>query len=406
MKFCAVICEYNPFHNGHKYQLDEIREKSGCDKILCVMSGNFTQSGEAAVFDKYTRARHAVENGADAVIELPAAFAVAPAEIFAEGAVRLISSVPAVSALAFGCESGTAQSFLAAANAMRSEDKQLKAAIKENMKDGTSYVRARTQAVLKFNADIDEALLTSPNNILGVEYCRALLNAGGKIAPFPIPRVGGGYADGELKPDFSSATALRAAMHEEKTPVRALKRNLPESVLDDVLNFTPFPYGKVALSALVTAKNEEIAETADCSEGLENRLKALTRSNPEYAEMLKKATTKRYTLSRLKRILAQNLLGLKLKELKEFLSASLYLKTLAIEKSDAENILAELAKSSFPVIARKSDAIALKKSALACFEKDVRGVDLYNVLTGSTTNEYETLFVTRTETKKKKEKKK
>ena len=139
---------------------------------------------------------------------------------------------------------------------------------------------------------------------------------------------------------------------------------------------------------------------------MENRLKALTRSNPEYAEMLKKATTKRYTLSRLKRILAQNLLGLKLKELKEFLSASLYLKTLAIEKSDAENILAELAKSSFPVIARKSDAIALKKSALACFEKDVRGVDLYNVLTGSTTNEYETLFVTRTETKKKKEKKK
>ena len=406
MKICAIICEYNPFHNGHKYQLDEIREKSGCDKILCVMSGNFTQRGEAAVFDKYTRARHAVENGADAVVELPVAFAVSPAEIFAEGAVRLLASVPAVSALAFGCESGTAESFLAAANATRSEDKQLKAAIKENMKDGTSYVKARTQAVLKLNADIDEALLTSPNNILGVEYCRALLNAGGKITPFPIPRVGGGYADGELKPDFSSATALRAAMHEEKKPVRALKRNLPENVLDDVLSFLPFPYGKMALGALVRAKNEELAETADCSEGLENRLKALTRSNPDYADMLKKATTKRYTLSRLKRVLAQNLLGLRLKDVKEYLGAPLYLKTLALEKTGADEMLAELAKSPLPVIARKSDAIALKKSALACFEKDALAVDLYNVLTGSAVNEYETLFVERADGKKKKEKKK
>ena len=112
MKYCAVICEYNPFHNGHKYQLGQIREQSGCDGILCVMSGNFTQRGDAAVFDKYERAKHAVEGGADVVLELPAAFAVSSAEYFAKGAAHILSSLPCVTRLAFGCESGTKEDFL------------------------------------------------------------------------------------------------------------------------------------------------------------------------------------------------------------------------------------------------------------------------------------------------------
>jgi len=401
MQFCAVICEYNPFHNGHKYQLEKIRELSGCDKVLCIMSGNFTQRGEAAVFDKYRRAQHAVENGADVVLELPAAFAVSPAELFAEGAVHLLSSIPAVKKLAFGAESGAKDGFLAAANAARSEDKQLKAAIKDNMKDGTSFIRARTQAMLALNSDVDEALLTSPNNILGVEYCRALLARESEIEPMPILRVGGGYADSELKPDFSSATALRAAMGAEKIPVRALKRNLPENVFDDAIRFTPFPFGQLALCMLLATPSEEVAQVADCSEGLENRLKAMTRSNPSYEDMLKKSVSKRYTLSRLKRILAENMLGLKLKDVKEYLSSPLYLKVLAVEESDSEKILSELSHAKFPVLTRKSDAIALKKSALACFSRDAAAVDLYNVLTGSNVNEYETLFVKRDKKHKK-----
>ncbi len=400
MKFCAVICEYNPFHNGHKYQLEKIRELSGCDKILCIMSGNFTQRGEAAVFDKYRRARHAIENGADVVLELPAAFAVSPAELFAEGAIHLLNAIPSVKKLAFGAESGAKESFLAIAKAARSENKQFKAAVKENMKDGTSFVRARTKALIALNSDVDEALLTSPNNILGVEYCRALLARGSAIDPMPILRVGGGYADNELKPDFSSATALRAAMSAEKIPARALKRNLPENVFDDAVRFAPFPFGQLALCMLLRTPSEEVAQVADCSEGLENRLKAMTRSNPSYEEMLKKSVSKRYTLSRLKRILTENMLGLKLKDVKEYLSSPLYLKVLAVEKSDSENILSELSHAKFPVITRKSDAIALKKSALACFSRDAAAVDLYNVLTGSDGNEYETVFVKREEKRK------
>ena len=109
MKICGVICEYNPFHNGHKYMLDRVREQSGCDLLLCIMSGNFTQRGEPAVLDKITRAEHAVRGGADAVIELPAAFAVSPAELFAKGAVKLLTSLPSFSCLEYGVESGSAE---------------------------------------------------------------------------------------------------------------------------------------------------------------------------------------------------------------------------------------------------------------------------------------------------------
>ena len=395
MKFCAVICEYNPFHNGHKYQLEQIRRLSGCDRILCLMSGNFTQRGDAAVFDKFTRARHAVENGADVVLELPAAFAVAPAEIFASGAVHILSSIPAVTTLAFGCESGTKEGFLQAAKATLSEDKIFKALLKENMKDGTSYVKARTKTVLQLNHDVDEALLSAPNNILGTEYCRAILSQNGKIEPLPIPRVGGGYADASLLKEFSSATALRLAMKDKdnKKTVKLLKGNLPASVFKDLEKYRETPYKQAAVCALLSELPEDVMKCVDCSEGLENRLRAMAKSNPDYDAMLEKVVSKRYTLSRLKRILAQNFLGLTRRDVRSFQESPLYCKVLAVSRKDNADILGALSKGSFPVLARKSDMGALKKDALACFETDIRANDLYNVLSGSFTNYNETLFI-------------
>ncbi len=392
MKFCAVICEYNPFHNGHKYQFEQIRKLSGCDKILCLMSGNFTQRGEIAVLHKNIRARHAVECGADVVLELPAAFAVAPAEIFASGAVHILSAIPEVSALAFGCESGTEEEFLNAAKATLSEDKQFKAALKENMKDGTSYVKARTQTVLSLNTDIDEALLTAPNNILGVEYCRAILSSGAKIKPLPIPRVGGGYADVALFKNFSSATALREALKSpDKKTLKLLKSNLPANVLRDLANYREPPYRQAALAALLLRGPEEVMKCPDCSEGLENRLRSMVKSNPSYDAALGKVVSKRYTLSRLKRILLQNFLGLDRKAVRDFLEAPLYCKVLAVTRKP--EVLAALNRGNYPVIMRKSDAGSLKKDALACFETDVRANDLYDILTGTHTNEYESVIV-------------
>lgn len=394
MKFCAIICEYNPFHNGHKYQLAEARRLSGCDKILCIMSGNFTQRGEAAVFHKYERARHAVENGADAVIELPAAFSVSPAQLFACGAVHILAAIPAVQTLAFGCESGDKESFLRTARATLSESKQFKAALKENMKDGTSYIRARNAALLSSGADVDEALLSSPNNILGTEYCRAILAENAAIEPLPIQRVGGGYADTALFKDFSSATALRAAMTDgSRKAKKALKSNLPACVYRTAAYYAPTDYKKAVLCAFLNASPEQTAKCPDCAEGLENRVRAMLRSNPDFKCMLEKSVSKRYTAARVRRLLMQNFLGIDLDRVRDFLQSPLYVRTLAVKKEGAEETLAALGEAKFPLIVRKSDYSLLKKEALDCFETDVRANDLYNVLTGSRTGEFETRFV-------------
>ncbi len=394
MKICAVICEYNPLHNGHIYQLGEMRRLSGCDAILCLMSGNFTQRGEAAIFDKYLRAERAVECGADLVLELPAAFSVAPAELFARGAVHILASIPAVTTLAFGCESGTAESFLGAAKTTLSEDKAFKTALKENMKDGTSYVKARTDAILRLYPEIDESLLTAPNNMLGVEYCRSILDMGASFSPLPILRRGAGYADTDLHTQFSSASALRAVMRDPSlSERRALKRNLPRNVYGDVSSLRKLPFEEAALCALFLADSDRIAETPDCAEGLENRICTVARTNPTYSELLQKTATKRYTAARIRRVIAQNFLGVRLKDVKEFLDSPLYCRVLAVKKSGAEQLLSTLAEGKFPALIRRGDLGLIKKQARACFDLDLRANALYSMLSGTVCGDFDTRFV-------------
>lgn len=390
MKFCAVICEYNPFHRGHLYQFEQIR-KAGYEHILCIMSGNFTQRGEAAVFDKYTRARHAVGCGADAVLELPVPFAVSSAELFAGGAVHILAALENVQALAFGCESGTKESFMAAAKALHSEDKVFKNKLKQYLKDGHSYICARNAAFFETHGDVDEALLSYPNNILGTEYCRALLLEKSAIDPLPILRVGGGYADTALLRDFSSAGALRAAMKDLKRNKRLIKANVPAPVWKDILSYRTNAYHQAAMCALLSADPESLSAVPDCSEGLENRLISMAKTNPDFETLISKVVTKRYTASRLRRIVLQNFLGVTKKEVKDYLTSPLYARVLAVRKDSAEEILSSL--SPLPVIARKGDAETLKKDALACFSRDVRATELYSALTGVHCNPYLTLFV-------------
>ena len=146
MNFCAIICEFNPFHNGHKYLLDRAREISGCDYLICVMSGSFTQRGEMCILDKYTRAKHAILGGADCVIELPSAFSTAPAEIFAKGAIKILSAIPDFCALAFGCETADKIILTDAAKILIEEPPPFKEILTKNIKEGQSYIKSITAA--------------------------------------------------------------------------------------------------------------------------------------------------------------------------------------------------------------------------------------------------------------------
>lgn len=369
MKFCAVICEYNPFHNGHLYQLEEAKKRSAADAILCIMSGNFVQRGEAAVLDKFTRAKHAVTAGADVVIELPTVFATSNAELFAKGAISVLSSIRSVSTLCFGAENAEKTAFLLAARYLNHESAEVSVKIKESVSSGMSYAKARAQAWAGF---LPLELLCSPNNILGLEYTRALLNTEANIDILPIERIGGGYKDEELKDDLSSASAIRAAIENGKE----LSYNLPDFVRAELPHALEKRLDALEKYALFVRSAEEIARVCDCTEGLENALKKAASLNARLTETL---TNARYTSSRIRRIALQNLLKIDEALIRESLQAPLYLRVLAIKKGRSD-ILSALAESSLPIIARAHDENALTGIAKAAYERDLFAEKVYGLL--------------------------
>ena len=393
MKICGIICEYNPLHNGHSYLIEKAKAESGCDAVVCVMSGNFTQRGEAAVLDKYTRAGHAILAGADAVIELPTVFALAPAEIFAKGGVRLLNAIPEFNTLAFGCETADRERFLAAATITTEENRGFKRILRFHLKEGKSYTRARTDTLLDTGAADAAALLQSPNNILGVEYQKALLACGSLAQILPIKRTGADYADEELYKNFSSATAIRNAVLEGKE--RAVRKNVPDFVADDLFSSATdgTVFKKIAVYCALSKSAEQLAHILDCSEGLENRIKALAKDNPDYDALVEKTTTKRYISSRIRRILAAAALDISEDLVRKALRAPLYLKLLAVNNDRADELLSSFGRAAFPLVARKGDLSALSATAKEVYEKDILAADLYGLICGRAANRSQTMFI-------------
>ena len=393
MKICAIVAEYDPFHNGHKYLLQRARQLSDADKMLVIMSGNFTQRGEAAVLDKYTRAKHAVLNGADAVIELPALFATAPAELFARGAVKILSSIPSVQALAFGCEDDDKTLFQDTAKMLTKEANGFKEKLKEKLKAGFSFIAARAQTVGELSGE-SIALIEKPNNILGVEYTKALQFFHSPIQPLPVKRIGGGFKDKKLQGELSSASAIREHIREaDKRTVKLLRASLPDDVYADLSKVKQTNLKQLAVYSLHTKTPTDLKKIVGCNEGLENRFIALIKDTDDYDVLVNKMTSKRYTSSRLRRILLSSFLSFTQSDIEDALKSELYLKVLAVKKESSEELLSALHESPYPLVTRKKDVETLKKPALHCFEKDVHANDLYNFLTGERLNEYFTLFV-------------
>lgn len=393
MKICGIICEYNPLHNGHVYLIGKARELSGCDAVICMMSGNFTQRGEPAVLDKYARAGHAILAGADAVIELPTVFALSPAELFAHGAVRLLNAIPGFDTLAFGCEEPDRERFLSAAKTTSEESRGFRRALRLRLKAGISLTRARTEALVETGAGDTAALLQSPNNILGVEYQKALFSCGSLAQILPVKRTGANYSDEELYKNFSSATAIRAAVAEGKE--RAVRKNVPDFVADDLFSSATdgAVFKKLAVYAALTQSAEQLRRVLDCSEGLENRIKALAKDNPDYDILINKATTKRYISSRIRRILAAATLGISAELVRKALRAPLYLKVLAVKNDRADDVLSTLGRAAFPAIARKGDLSALSGTAKEVYENDLLAADIYGLVSGKPANRTQTLFI-------------
>ena len=308
----GIIAEYNPFHAGHAYQIAQIK-KFTSSEIVAVMSGSFTQRGEPAILDKWTRARLAILGGVDLVLELPFISAVRSAQDFARGGVRLLESLGVVDTLAFGAELADIERLNLAAAAF--EEKFFKEELKRLMSQGTSYAAAVTK-ILSAVTKLDEGHLRQPNTILAIEYLRSLPE---KISPLLIERVGAAYDDLTLHEKFSSASAIRAELYKKnpswekisaQVDAETLKALQAAELVDEKFLFRPL------MIKLLTARVDELKKIYGMTEGLEYRLLKAT-SAKNYLELVEALKARRYTLSRVKRLLLHFLLDVTAAQVEE-----------------------------------------------------------------------------------------
>ncbi len=389
MKICGIIAEYNPFHLGHLKQIEYVKNVLGAEKIIVIMSGNFSQRGEVAVLDKFTRAKHAIIAGADLVIELPTIFATANAEIFAKGAINILNSLNVVDSICFGVESGYEDDYISLAKEMNNESRKFKKILKEKLDSGISLAKAKFETLSELGKEFDQSLIATPNNILGLEYTKAILSTKSKIKIYPMIREGE-HNDKTLKKGITSASSIREVLKTGK--IKKLKGNVPKFVFGDLTTY-PFDYENICLASLITTSTEKLKNILDCTEGLENRIKALVKDNHSLDVLVDKVCTKRYTKSRIQRIILSNLLGIDKNLVFDSLDSSLYAKVLAVS-NNAKDIIPLVCKSaSVPILTRKSDEMLLEKKALECFEKDILANDIYALVTNKKINEHQMVIV-------------
>ena len=366
MKTAGIIAEYNPFHNGHGYHIEQTKRAVGAERVIAVMSGSFVQRGEPACADKFTRAEWAIEGGADMVIELPDVFALSCAERFASAGVRLLAATGLVDAICFGSETGDAERLIELSR--RTFDRE---AFEAAIGSGSSYPAA-------YSAAMGGGL--GPNDILAIEYIRAVEKYCPEMGIFAVKRSGGGYLDEELGGGYSSAKAIRNALlsccgQTRMSPavfdslVGALPRNVLENITE-LMKKGAFPATERELSPAVlymlrAMSAEEIASLPEVSEGLENLFRAGSATASDLDELLDAVKSKRYTMARLKRTAMSALIGID-RELADAAAESgeaLYIRVLAVNGKGRE-MLSELSeKASVPAIVRSSDREALPELA-------------------------------------------
>ena len=238
MKTIGIIAEFNPFHKGHEYFINEAKRLSGADSVIIIMSGNYVQRGEPAVWDKFTRAKHALLGGADLVLELPCVYATGSARDFAYGAVSVLNKLNIIDELWFGSEAGDTAVFDMLSDVLSNEPEGYSEALKNGLRSGFSFPKARCEALISYvfskerqpsvTEDFLRSFLNSPNNILGLEYCIALKKLNSRIVPKTLTRLGAGYNDKELNPLYSSASAIRKAF--ESSEHSAALKSLPDFI--------------------------------------------------------------------------------------------------------------------------------------------------------------------------------
>ncbi len=315
MRIAAIISEYNPFHKGHEHQIKVTKIEGQATHIIALMSGNFVQRGQPAIIDKYRRAEMALLGGADLVLELPGVYALSSAEFFAEGAIKILNALHGIQLLSFGSEEGNLDNLKALAEILAHEPSEFKELLKTQLGLGHSYPKARNEALKILLPHVDMQFIQNPNNILGVEYLKAMIRTKSTIEPFTVKRIGKGYHDLELhEEEFASATALRKVIHSGESVNSFVPHDIYNYIEDLKERHYPFvseeDFKDLLMYRLITEK-QSLCNIPEASEGLDNRI--LSRLSlldvDTIATFTNEIKTKRYTRTRISRILMQFLLA-------------------------------------------------------------------------------------------------
>lgn len=310
MKVSAIICEYNPFHNGHKYQIDTARSLTGCDAVVALMSGNFVQRGDFALFPKEVRTKAALIGGVDLVLENPTTFVLRSAEGYASAAVYTLSALGCIDYLVFGTESDDLDLLKSIANLLAFESKDFKNKLTAELSSGSSFASARGRVVGQLLGKTAETALSQPNNLLAIEYLKAIARQGSTLTPVLIKREGADHHSDIPTNNIASASYIRSQFIEN--PYDALR--FTPSALEELYRKSPyFPLDaadKAIISSLCLMSHESIAATCDISEGLENKIKAEAMRCSSLSELADCVKSKRYALSRIRRAILCSYLGI------------------------------------------------------------------------------------------------
>jgi predicted nucleotidyltransferase len=423
MKTVGLITEYNPFHNGHKYHVEEAKRITGADYAIAIMSGDFVQRGTPALIDKYSRTYMALSNGVDLVLELPVCYATGSAEYFAHGAVSILSKLGMIDFLCFGSESGDINLLGEAADYLLNTPVSFDDHLQAFLKDGLTFPAARLKALQHSLRDTDaknaEALtkiLTEPNNILGIEYLKAIKQFSSSMLPVTIRRKSAHYHDISLseqnrsntlpKDDIgnqndtngfsdsviSSATAIRRAIHSNASDAEdyfeGISHSVPENVFELLTDcylknypITEEDFSQIVKYKLLTEDNRSLTQYMDITGDLADRIKNIADLNCSISDLNNKIKTKNMTLTRINRALVHLLLNIRSEAVTEYTANgySFYARVLGIKK-ESSHLLRKIEKNeSIPIITKVSKAREqLNPLGMRMLSEDIFASHLFN----------------------------
>lgn len=354
-KVLGIIAEYNPFHNGHLYHLNESKRQANAEFSVCIMSGNFTQRGNTAIVDKWSRTRMALESGVDLVIELPLIYSISSAENFAYGSVSILNKLGIIDNISFGSEAGDVSILNAFAEILCDEPKEYVSLLNHELAKGVSFAKAREKAILMYLSDIRKYanVLSNPNNILGIEYLKVLKKIKSPIKPITIKRNSVEHNSSAIINGIASSSTIRKLIQNPNK----LSQAVPEatfSILEDKLKHGQIVrslacFEKEILYKLRTMTIQEIANLPDVSEGLENAIKSAANSCNTVADLITLVKSKRYAQTRIQRILLYALLDITKQDMEASQKITPYIRVLGIN-NNGKRILSEIANSRLNII--------------------------------------------------------